>query len=63
MKEIIGFKGSLYFNTDKAEGTMRKLTDSSKLHSLGCEHKTKPENGVRKIYEYYCSENKTKFHI
>jgi len=35
IKEIVGFQGELYFNSDKPDGTMKKLTDPSKLHTLG----------------------------
>ena len=53
IKEIIGFKGELYFNTDKPDGTMVKLTDVSKLHSLGWKHKVELEAGVKSMYEWY----------
>lgn len=58
IKEIIGFKGELKFNTDKPDGTMVKLTDPSKLHSLGWKHKVELEDGIRKIYDWYLSSNK-----
>ncbi len=53
MKEIIGFEGDLHFNTQKPEGTMRKLTDVSKLHSLGWHHKTEIEEGIKKLLKWY----------
>jgi GDP-L-fucose synthase len=53
IKEIIGFKGELYFNTEKPDGTMVKLTDPTKLHSLGWKHKVELEDGVRTMYEWY----------
>ena len=53
IKEIIGFKGEFYFNTSKPDGTMRKVTDVSKLHSLGWKHKVELDEGIRKIYEWY----------
>jgi len=36
VKDIVGFTGELYFNTDKPDGTMIKLTNPGKLHDLGC---------------------------
>ena len=33
-KDIIDFKGELVFNADKPDGTMKKLTNVSKLNSL-----------------------------
>ena len=38
MKEV-QFKGDLRWDSSKPDGTMRKLTDVSKLHSLGWHHK------------------------
>lgn len=51
----IGFKGDIIFNEDKPDGTMRKLTDPSKLHSLGWHHKIEIEEGIEKIYSWYLS--------
>ena len=34
-------------------GTMRKLIDVSKLHSLGCTHKVEIEDGVQRLFEWY----------
>ncbi len=53
IKEKIGFKGNLIFNTDKPDGTMRKLTDPSKLHSLGWHHTIEIEEGIEKMYTWY----------
>ena len=53
VKNIIGFKGGLYFNDSKPDGTMLKLTDPSKLHSLGWKHKVELEDGIKILYEWY----------
>ncbi len=53
IKEKIGFKGNLVFNTAKPDGTMRKLTDPSKLHALGWHHKIEIEEGVEKMFNWY----------
>jgi len=53
IKDIVGYKGELYFNDSKPDGTMVKLTDPSKLHSLGWKHKVELEEGIKKIYEWY----------
>lgn len=58
IKNIIGFKGELYFNTDKPDGTMVKLTDPSKLHALGWKHKVKLEEGIKTMYEWYLKGTK-----
>ena len=53
IKEVVGFKGELYFNENKPDGTMVKLTDVTKLHSLGWKHKVELEAGIKSIYEWY----------
>ena len=53
IKEAVGFKGTLYFNKDKPDGTMKKLTDVSKLHELGWTHKIEIAEGVARLLEWY----------
>lgn len=53
IKDIIGFKGELYFNTEKPDGTMKKLTDVSKLNSLGWKYKMDLESGIKEMYKWY----------
>ena len=56
IKKRVGYKGSFIFNTSKPDGTMKKLTDVSKLNSLGWTHKIPLEKGVEKMYACYLSE-------
>lgn len=53
IKKIIGYKGSLFFNADKPDGTMRKLTDVSKLNGLGWKHTIELEEGIKKAFDWY----------
>jgi len=53
IKQTIGFKGDLVFNTEKLEGTMRKLTDVSKLNSLGWNHTVEVKEGIEYLYNWY----------
>ena len=53
IKKVVGFKGNFVFNTEKPDGTMRKVTDVSKLHNLGWEHNVALEEGVARMYEWY----------
>lgn len=53
IKEIVGFEGELYFNTDKPDGTMKKLTDVSKLHGLGWRHTIELREGIERMYQWY----------
>ena len=56
IKQTVGFKGALYFNTEKPDGTLRKLTDTSKLHHLGWTHTVELIEGVQKMYDWYVSK-------
>lgn len=56
IKEIIGFKGDLVFNSDKPDGTMQKLADVSKLNNLGWRHKIELEEGIIKAYNWYLNK-------
>ena len=51
--KIVGYGGTVEFDSSKPDGTMRKLIDVSKLHTLGWTHKVEIEDGVRKLYEWY----------
>jgi GDP-L-fucose synthase len=53
IKEVVGFKGDIYFNTDMPDGTPRKLLDVSKLKELGWEYKTTLREGIKKTYKNY----------
>lgn len=49
----IGFKGELHWDASKPDGTLRKLTDVSKLHSLGWHHRIELDEGIHRLYEWY----------
>lgn len=48
-----GYRGTLTFDASKPDGTMRKLTDVSKLHALGWHHRIEIEEGVERMYRWY----------
>jgi GDP-L-fucose synthase len=56
ISEVIGFKGSIKFNTVKLDGTPRKLLDITRLNNLGFKAKTSLEDGIRKTYNWYLEE-------
>jgi len=58
IKKIIGFSGNLYFNTQKPDGTMAKLTDPSKLHDLGWKHKVELKKGIKIMFDWYLQNGK-----
>jgi GDP-L-fucose synthase len=49
--KITGFSGEIRFDTSKPDGTPRKLTDVSKLHSLGWKHKINLAEGIQMVYD------------
>lgn len=53
--QTIGYRGALSFDTTKPDGTMRKLTDVSKLHALGWHHRIEIDEGVDRMYRWYVS--------
>ncbi len=51
IKEIVGFKGELVWNTEKSDGTPRKLMDVSKMHEMGWKHKIELREGIQRVYD------------
>ena len=49
----VDYQGQLTFDSTKPDGTMRKLTDPSKLHALGWHHQVEIEEGVQRMYNWY----------
>jgi len=50
VKKIVGYEGDLKYDSEKPDGTPRKLLDVSKLHQLGWKHSIKLEEGIRIVY-------------
>jgi len=53
MKEVVGFKGRIYFDTIKPDGTPRKLIDVSRLSDMGWKYSVDLEDGLTKTYNWY----------
>jgi GDP-L-fucose synthase len=53
VKHTIGYQGKIYFNAEKPDGTMRKLTDPTKIHGLGWQHKMEIKDGINTLYNWY----------
>ena len=49
----VGYAGKILWDSSKPDGTMRKLTDVSRLHSLGWHHRMEIEDGVPALYKWY----------
>ncbi len=53
VKKTVGFEGEIIWNDGMPDGTPRKLTDVTKLHSLGWRHKVELEEGIRMAYDWF----------
>ena len=49
LKQIIGYEGRLIFNSDKPDGTPRKLLDVSKINGLGWKHSINLMEGLQSV--------------
>ncbi|MEZ5003180.1 MAG: GDP-L-fucose synthase [Chitinophagales bacterium] len=56
IQEVVGYEGELTFDASKPDGTPRKLTDVSRLHSLGYHHKINLKEGISMVYEEFASK-------
>lgn len=59
MADVVGFTGNLRFDSDKPDGTMRKLMNVDRLNDLGWGHKLELKDGLTKTYRWFLcmSEN------
>lgn len=53
IKNVVGYKGNIIFDTTKPDGTPRKLLNVSKLNSFGWSYKTEIEEGLKKAYDNF----------
>jgi GDP-L-fucose synthase len=56
MKEVVGYKGKLAFDTIKPDGVLRKLIDVTRLKNMGWSYTVNLKEGLEKTYEWYLSE-------
>jgi len=57
IKNIVGYEGKIIFDKSKPDGMPRKILDSSKINSIGWKSKVNLEEGIKKTYDWYLSEN------
>ncbi len=57
IKTEIGYLGGINFDSEKPDGTMRKLTNPSKLHKLGWKHKIELNEGIKLMYKHYLNSS------
>jgi len=53
VQDVVGFTGTLVFDTDKPDGTPRKLADSSRIHALGWHHSVELRDGIAGAYKWF----------
>jgi GDP-L-fucose synthase len=53
IKEVIGYKGNIVYDTSKPDGTPRKLLNVDRLHQSGWKHQTTLKAGIACVYEWY----------
>jgi GDP-L-fucose synthase len=58
IKKIVGFEGSIIYDSTKPDGTPRKLMDVSRINNMGWKHKTNLEEGIKKTYEWFLENYK-----
>jgi len=56
IREIVGYPGDIMWNTDKPDGTPRKLLDVSKINKLGWTASISLKEGIKKTYKNYGSK-------
>ena len=57
VKEAVGYRGEIRWDSTKPDGTMRKLCDVSKIHSLGWRHTVDLDEGIPALYQWYCNSD------
>ncbi|WP_353722700.1 GDP-L-fucose synthase [Dyadobacter sp. 676] len=59
IRKVVGYEGEIKWNTDKPDGTPRKLMDVSKLHALGWKHTIELEEGITRTYQDFLEKIET----
>ena len=54
---VVGFRGSLRFDTSKPDGTPRKLLDSGRINAFGWRPRTRIDAGIATAYQDFLSRN------
>ncbi|MBP7552855.1 MAG: GDP-L-fucose synthase [Spirochaetes bacterium] len=58
IRDIVGFKGDIVFDSTKPDGTPRKLLDVSRLEKAGWKAKTSLEDGIKATYQWFLDNQK-----
>ena len=58
MREVVGFEGELTFNSNKPDGSPRKLIDVTRLSKMGWTYRVNLKEGLEKTYKWYLRKRK-----
>jgi GDP-L-fucose synthase len=58
ISKIVGYKGDLFFNTEKPEGHFRKGFSCEKLKKIGWKSKVELDKGIEMAYKWYINNKK-----
>ena len=58
IKEVVGFRGKVVFDTKMLDGTQRKLLDISKIENLGWKPAINLKDGLRQTYNWFLENSK-----
>ena len=53
IRDIVGYTGDIIWDTDKPDGTPRKLMNCDRIHALGWKHRIALADGLRTVYAEY----------
>jgi GDP-L-fucose synthase len=56
--DVVGFHGDITFNTDRPNGTPRKLLDSSQITNLGWRPEVNLEDGIASTYDWFLTHHR-----
>ncbi|MFM7727407.1 MAG: GDP-L-fucose synthase, partial [Flavobacteriales bacterium] len=56
VKDVTDFGGTIRWNTDKPDGTPRKLMDVSRIHASGWKHRIELRDGIASVYAEFQSK-------
>lgn len=59
ISDIVGYEGEIKWDTNKPDGTPRKLLDVSRLHNAGWRHQISFSEGLKKTYNWFLDNYKT----
>ncbi len=63
IKKVVGFNGDIVFDTQKPDGTPRKLLDVTKLHDMGWRATVSLEEGLERTYQWLAHASATQKEI